>query len=548
MATKVHMEALSPTMEEGQLVRWLKKEGDTVSEGDVLAEIETDKATMELVARGSGVLQKITLQEGGTASVGTVIGVIAAAGEDAGDGAAAPAGTGGDAAPAKEAVPKEAVAKEAAAKAEGGKEAGAKEGGAKEAATKEAPAPDKETAEIQAEAAGTATGATPAAPKEAAQRGPAPKDEREKDAEDATATVATAERTESPEDTKAEQPKDRSTEAPSKSEGNGQPDTRVKASPLARRLAAESGVELQSVRGSGPGGRITKRDIEAAGSAGPSAEQAKAPAEPKAEQAAQGAQPAVGGAAPAGAAAAPAKTAQPPRPAASNAPDVEEIPITQMRKTIAKRLVTSIGPVPTFYLTIEVDMRRTLEMREQLNERLKESGAKTSVNDFIIKATAEALHRHPEVNAAWGETVIKRYGRVHIGVAVAMEDGLITPIVRDADRKGVAQIGTEVRELAARAREKKLTPEEYSGATFSISNLGMFGIEEFTAIINPPESGIIAVGRVEEKPVVEDGQVVVRPRMRVTMSCDHRVVDGAMGARFLQTLRDFLEEPVMMLA
>jgi pyruvate dehydrogenase E2 component (dihydrolipoamide acetyltransferase) len=531
MATKVHMEALSPTMEEGQLVRWLKKEGDTVSEGDVLAEIETDKATMELVARGSGVLQKITLQEGGTAAVGTVIGVIAAAGEDAGAGAAAPADGGGGAAPAQEEASKAAPTNEAATK---------------ETATKEAPAPDTETTEVQAEVVGKATGAAAAPPKDTAQRGPAPKDQEEAEVENAAAAVATADKTESPKDTIADQPKDRTTEPPSKSEGNGQPDTRVKASPLARRLAAESGVELQSVRGSGPGGRITKRDIEAAGSAGPGAEQAKAPAEPKPQPTAASAQPAQAGA-PAGAPAPPAQSAQPARTAASAAPDVEEVPITQMRKTIAKRLVTSIGPVPTFYLTIEVDMRRTLEMREQLNERLKESGSKASVNDFIIKAAAEALHRHPEVNASWGETVIKRYGRVHIGVAVAVEDGLITPIVRDADRKGVAQIGAEVRDLAARARERKLTPEEYTGATFSISNLGMFGIDEFTAIINPPESGIIAVGRVEEKPVVEEGQVVVRPRMRVTMSCDHRVVDGAMGARFLQTVRDFLEEPALML-
>ncbi len=204
--------------------------------------------------------------------------------------------------------------------------------------------------------------------------------------------------------------------------------------------------------------------------------------------------------------------------------------------------------MPTFYLTIEVDARRLLETRERVNERLAASGDKASINDFIIKATAEALRRHPEVNASWGENVVRRYGRVHVGVAVAVEDGLITPVVRDADLKGVAQIAREVRDLAARARQRKLTPEEYTGATFSVSNLGMFGIVEFTAIINPPESGILAVGQVEEKPVVENGEVVVRPRMRVTMSCDHRVVDGATGARFLQTLKDFLEEPGMMLA
>jgi pyruvate dehydrogenase E2 component (dihydrolipoamide acetyltransferase) len=219
-----------------------------------------------------------------------------------------------------------------------------------------------------------------------------------------------------------------------------------------------------------------------------------------------------------------------------------------MRKTIARRLATSIGPVPTFYLTTEVDMGRMLEVRQQINRRLEAQGIRVSVNDLLIKAVAAALVRHPEINASWGENVIRRYGRVHIGVAVAIDEGLITPIVRDADRKGVAQIAYEVRELAGRARERKLAPEEYTGATFSISNLGMMGITEFTAIINPPESAILAVGAVEEKPVVEDGEIVIRSRMRLTMSCDHRVIDGAMGARFLQTLKDNLEEPTMMLA
>lgn len=218
-----------------------------------------------------------------------------------------------------------------------------------------------------------------------------------------------------------------------------------------------------------------------------------------------------------------------------------------MRKTIAKRLATSIGPVPTFYLTIEVDMTATHRARENVNARLKDSGIKTSVNDFIIKAVAAALAQHPEVNAQWSDTAIRRFNRVHIGVAVAVEDGLITPVVRDANTKGVAQISQEVRELAGRAREKKLQPDEYTGSTFSISNLGMFGIEQFTAIINPPEAGIIAVGAVEEKVVVEKGEMVVRPRMHLTMSCDHRVIDGATGAKFLQTLKGFLEEPAMML-
>jgi pyruvate dehydrogenase E2 component (dihydrolipoamide acetyltransferase) len=280
-------------------------------------------------------------------------------------------------------------------------------------------------------------------------------------------------------------------------------------------MAAESGLELQGVQGTGPGGRITKRDIEAV---------AERP----------------------GVAAAPAAQRTPAGRAAQG-PDYEDVPLTQMRKTIAKRLVTSIGPVPTFYLTIEADMTRMQQARASVNARLEESGIKTSINDFIIKAVAAALVQHPDVNAAWTDTAIRKYNRVHIGVAVAVEDGLITPVVRDADAKGIAEIAQEVRELAKRGRERKLQPDEYTGATFSVSNLGMFGIDEFTAIINPPEAAILAIGRVEEKVVVENGEMVARPRMRVTMSCDHRVVDGATGAQFLQTLKQYLEEPAMML-
>ncbi len=434
MATKVHMEALSPTMEEGQLVKWLKSEGDAVKEGDVLAEIETDKATMELVARGSGVLRKVLLAEGQTAPVGQMIAVIAAEDEDI-------SSLGGGAAPA-EAAP--AAAAEKPAKAEERKE-------------EPAPAP------------------APAAPAAAASEPAAAR-------------------------------------APAGEDGG-----RVKASPLARRLASEAGVALEDVRGSGPGGRITKADIEAASARG----------------------------------AAPAKAAAAPRPRytpAVEGPEVEEIPHTQMRKTIARRLAESIGPVPTFYLTIDVDATRLTDARQRVNARLEKEGVKASVNDFILKAVAMALARHPEVNASWGDDAIRRYRRVHVGVAVAVDEGLITPVIRDADRKGIADISVEMRELAERARAKRLKPEEYTGATFSVSNLGMFGIHEFTAIINPPEAGILAVGAAEERPVIENGEIVVRSRMKMTMSCDHRLIDGATGARFLQTLRDMLEEPMMMLS
>lgn len=430
MATKVHMEALSPTMEEGRLVTWLKKEGDQVNEGDILAEIETDKATMELVARGGGVLRKQLLPEGSSAPVGTVIGVIAAADEDI----SGIAGDGAGAAPAKAEAPKEAAQPREPAQAE---------------TSKPEPKP------------GGASTATQTAPPPAT--------------------------------------------APAPSNGGG----RIKASPLARRLAAEAGLELRSVQGSGPGGRITKRDIEAAAAPPDRAPRLRAPA--------------------------------------GGLPDYEDIPLTQMRKTIAKRLVTSIGPIPTFYLTIEVEMTQLQGARERINARLEDQGVKVSVNDFIIKAVATALRQHPEINAQWTDTAIRRFHRVHIGVAVAVEDGLITPVVRDADQLGVAEISQQVRDLARRARDRKLQPDEYTGATFSISNLGMFGIDEFTAIINPPEVAIIAVGKAEERVVVQRGEMVVQPRMRMTMSCDHRVIDGATGAKFLQTLRHYLEEPTMML-
>ena len=416
MITKVHMEALSPTMEEGQLVRWLKAEGDKVASGDILAEIETDKATMELVARGDGVLRKILLPAGGTAPVGGVIGVIAGADEDIssveGGGSGAEGGAAADAAPAKA-------------------------------------APTTSTPEA-------ATGAPSAAA--------------------------------SPPD-----------------EGG-----RVKASPLARRLADDLGVDLARVEGSGPGGRIVKRDVEAAKESGPAASASD-------------------------------HVAAVPVGVADD--EYVDVPVSQMRKTIAKRLAESIGPVPHFFLTIDVDMGRVMEARESINAMLEKQGEKISINDIVLKAVAAALKKHPECNAQWHGTHVRRFNAVHLGVAVAVEDGLITPVVKHAHLKGISHIAKEVREMAGRAREKRLMPEEYTGATFSVSNLGMFGIHEFTAIINPPEAGILAVGGIKDTPVAVNGQVVVRPRMRVTMSCDHRVIDGAQGSRFLATLKAMLEEP-----
>jgi pyruvate dehydrogenase E2 component (dihydrolipoamide acetyltransferase) len=283
---------------------------------------------------------------------------------------------------------------------------------------------------------------------------------------------------------------------------------RQRTSPLARRLATERGIPLGGIRGSGPGGRIVKRDIENA--------------------------KATGGA---------GRSAAAQRLAAEG--DFKDVPLTQIRKTIARRLSESNGPVPTFFLTAEFDATRAAEMRTQLAEMGDEY--KASFNDIVIKAVALALAEHPEVNAHWLDDKIRQFNRIHVAMAVAVEDGLITPVLFDADRMTLWEISAKARELAGKARERKLTPEEYTGSTFSVSNLGMFGIDQFTAIINPPEAGIIAIGGVEEKPVVVDGQLEIRQRMRVTMSCDHRVIDGATGAKFLQTVRRYIENPLSLI-
>jgi pyruvate dehydrogenase E2 component (dihydrolipoamide acetyltransferase) len=494
MATKVYMEALSPTMEEGRLAKWLKNEGDAVKEGDVLAEVETDKATMELVARGSGVLRARMLGEGETANVGTVIAVVAGADEDVSaltGGAEAQQSQG----PSSGAEPAEA--------AEGAADAARKGSDVAEAAV--ALAGSEHTERDQAER-GTPSQPTPAG----ASPTPTP---------DQGTRAATGEG----------QPSIvRQGGAPSNGQGG---DGRVKASPLARRLAAEAGMQIGSVQGSGPGGRIVKRDIEAAVAQGGA--QAQAPQ-----------------AAPAPAAEAPAAPTPPAAaPAAAAGAGFHDQPLSQMRKTIAKRLTQSIGPVPHFFLTIEVDMGEAMRLRAKVNERFKDQGVKVSPNDLIIKATAAALRKHPWVNASWQGDHVRMYDVVHIGVAVAVEEGLITPAIHGADRKGLTEIAAQVKEMAGRAREKKLKPEEYTGSTFSISNLGMFGITEFTGVINPPEAAILAVGAIEPRVVVdENGDMAVRQRMRVTMSCDHRVIDGATGAQFLQTLKSYLEDPMMIIA
>jgi len=418
------MEALSPTMEEGRLVKWTKHEGDPVKSGDTLAEVETDKAVMELVARADGQLLKVLAPEGTTVPVGNIVAWIGKPGEKVDGAGSQTAGAGSQ---------------------ESG--AGAAKAAAAAAAPKAAPAPVRSPT--------TATPAPVSVPTDA---------------------------------------------------------TRVKASPLAKRIAKEAGVDLKLVQGSGPGGRVIKRDVE-------------------------------GGVTQAQAAAAPAPSSRLPAPGVP----YEDVPLTQIRKTIAKRLVASIGPIPHFFLTTEIDMERAAEARDALNKQLGEAGGKISFNDIIIKAVALALVQHRACNAWFQEDHIRYWNEVHIGMAVAIEDGLITPVVRNAELKSLRQIGVEARELAGRARNRRLKPEEYTGSTFSISNLGMFDIDQFTAVINPPEAGIIAVGSITPKAVPDGDRIVSRRRMRLTMSCDHRVIDGATGAAYLKTLKQMLENPLAML-
>ena len=438
MPIPVTMPALSPTMEEGTLAKWLVKEGQAISAGDVIAEIETDKATMEVEAVDEGTVGRIMVAEGTEGvKVNTVIAVLLEEGEDKG--------------------------------ALDGFDAGA------------APAPKAEAKPAPQEAPKAAPAAAPA-PKPAAQpvaAAPAPK----------LAAVGGSDR--------------------------------IIASPLARRMAAQSGLDLAALSGSGPKGRIVKADIEAALSGGAPVQQAAT------------------------------VTALPQRaPAAPIQPGAAytEVPNNNMRKVIARRLTESKQQVPHFYLTIDCEIDKLLAMRKELNERgAKNEAYKLSVNDFVIRAAALALKKVPNANASWTDAATLRYETVDISVAVAVANGLITPVVHNADQKGLAQISNEMKDLAGRAHEGKLMPEEYQGGTFSISNLGMFGIKEFAAVINPPQGAILAVGMGEQRPVVKDGALSIATVMSCTLSCDHRVVDGAVGAELLQAFKGFIEDPVTML-
>jgi pyruvate dehydrogenase E2 component (dihydrolipoamide acetyltransferase) len=431
------MPKLSPTMEEGQIARWTKNEGDDFDAGETLAEVDTDKATMEMTALTGGTLLKILKGAGDTALLGETIAITGQKGEDI-----------------------SALLKEIASSAPAKSEPPASAGGQSEKQEAAAPEPKAET---------RAVASVP-------QQQPAPA---------AQPAITT--------------------------NGGG----RLVVSPIAARMAAENGLDLKTVSGTGPNGRIIKRDVETALAGGGQQDEGRS-------------------------------TQFTPSRVVGASPFRDE-PTSQMRRVIATRLAESIGPIPTFYLTVEIEMDNALALRKSINASISEE-QKVSVNDIIVKAAAMALKKHPFVNASYQDRNIRFYGQADIGVAVAIEDGLITPVVRGADLKGVVEISAEIKALAAKAKAKKLQPEEYTGATFSISNLGMFGIKEFTAIINPPEAGIIAVGGAEQVPVVRDGEIVVRSIMHVTMSCDHRVVDGATGAKFLQTFKQNLEQPGMMLA
>jgi pyruvate dehydrogenase E2 component (dihydrolipoamide acetyltransferase) len=491
MATQVVMPKLSPTMEEGQLARWLKNEGDKVSVGEPIAEIDTDKATMEAQALTTGVLRKILVEAGATVPLGQVIAIIGEADEDI------------------SALVSQAESGEASAANKKSIEENVEAG--QDGAQRELAGVVVEGARTQATVAGE--------PLKGDAGGSAP---------------STGDRTERAPD-KPATPEAAPPEGDNTS-GNGQrAGGRIVVSPIAARMAAEANINIKTLTGSGPGGRIIKRDIEAAINAGQQpahddAPQARTQAEPTAQPAAEARAP----------------QRQPAQqPAVEGASPYRDEPVSTMRATIARRLTSSIGPVPHFFLTTEIEMDRTAELRASLNGLDQQN--KVSINDIIIKVAAVALMQHPQVNASFQDKAIRYYERADIGVAVAIDEGLITPIVRGAERKSIGQISREVRELAERARARKLQPEEYMGATFSISNLGMFGIEEFTAIINPPEAAILAVGAMSPKAVVREGEVVVRQMMRVTMSCDHRIVDGATGAKFLQTFKKILENPLMLM-
>ncbi len=467
---EVTMPRLSDTMEEGTIASWLKKPGDQVSKGEVIAQIETDKATMDLTAFEAGTLQEILAPEGATVQIGAPVARIGS-----GDGTAA----------------KTPAAKAPAAKAPAEKEADAKAPDAKALDAKE---PDAR--------------AESAAPPPAAEVTDAEKPEARANA------AEVPEPAESGSDEPDVLPAAPAREgAPAEPPANG----KVRASPVARHLAAEHGLDLSQVHGTGPQGRVIRSDVEAALASGT---QPSAPDQ----------------------AAVDSRTAQQPAPAAPAEGD-ERVQLSQMRRTIARRMAESTRTVPHFFLTVTVDATELVELRKEIVDQ----GVKVSFNDLVIKGAALALRKVPEVNVSFAaDALIKRH-QVNIGIAVATERGLIVPVVRDVDRKSLSSIASETRELAERAQAGKLQPNDYSGGTFTVSNLGMFGVEQFNAVINPPEAAILAVGAIQKEPAENDGEIGLRDRMHLTLSVDHRAADGALGARYLQALKVLLEKPLLLL-
>lgn len=467
MPINILMPALSPTMEKGNLARWLKKEGDTVKSGDVIAEIETDKATMEVEAVDEGTIAKILVAEGtADVPVNDVIAILAVDGEDV---KAAASGSG-------------------AAKAEAKPQARTEEKTAAKQSSAEADAEPKPEPKVAEKATGN--------PSEGKPQAAAPK-------ADAGSSVQ---------------------------QGSGD---RVFSSPLARRLAKDAGIEIGRITGSGPHGRVIAADVEKAKSGGGlKAQLAGAPATG------------------ASATAAPAMSDQQILGLYEEGA-YESVPHDSMRRTIAQRLTAATNSMPTFYLTVDCDLGKLSSAREEINAAAgKDKDGKPlyklSVNDFIIKAMAIALQKIPEANVSWTEAAMLRHKHSDIGVAVALPFGLITPIIRQAELKTISAISNEMKELAARAKAKKLKPNEYQGGASSVSNLGMFGIKDFTAVINPPQSSILAVGVGEERAVVRNGQIVAATMMSVTLSCDHRAIDGALGAELITAFKKLIENPVMM--
>jgi pyruvate dehydrogenase E2 component (dihydrolipoyllysine-residue acetyltransferase) len=455
---EIQMPKLSDTMTEGTLVAWKKKKGDQVSAGEVLAEIETDKATMEWESPEDGTLTEIYVEEGGKVNVGDKIAFIGGEGE-----AAPKQGEQGKEKEEKEEKPKakEEEAKEKPKEAEEDKKEEKPEGGAgKKKEKKEEPkAEEKEE-----------------------KKAAAPKEEEKAETEKPKPKIKKAE------------------------------EARVKASPVARRIAAELGVDLSSVKGTGPEGRVTESDVRAAGKSKPAASETKVPVAVKAGEAAR-------------------------------------IQLSGMRRVIAQRLVESLGPVPHFYLNIEIDAAPLMEAREELKSAGEGADtAKITVNDFVLKAAVQAAVKVPRVNASFDGDAIVQYADIDLGLAVAIEDGLLTPVIRAAQNKSLREISELAKDLAHRARNKRMKPEEFQGGTFTVSNLGGMGIDSFSAVINPPQGFILAVGRISNVPVLDDcDQIIAGHRMSLTMSCDHRVIDGALGAEYLKELRHLLENPALLL-